>query len=514
MRSRVFQRLLEISVVACALVGVLAAPGEAPAQERVLRVRIGSDMTGLDPARLFNIENQTLTNHIYNGLVRYEYERGGAIAPDLAERWELSPDGKTYTFHLRKGVKWHKGYGELTAEDVKYSYERVLDPKTASRYKGEFKLVEAIEVVSPHVVRIRLRAKYPGFLNKVAAYNQGFIVSRKAMEKLGEQYATNPVGTGPFVFESWSPKNQVVLVANKDFFGGAAKIDRIIFRVIQEETTAEIALQRGEIDIFYALQNPEVIGRLSKASGIKVHRRTANHTINLVLNSSFEPFSKPLVRRAVAHALNLKALREAFFGGLKDQPNWVLTSSFEEGARDLTEWPYDPERAKALLKEAGFPSGFKFTFTTLALQPYDKIAVVLADDLRKAGIDVSVQVLERAAYLAARSAGTPHAVITGVTGPADPDQPLWNLLHSSSFPPGLNTARYSGVDNVLEAAQIELDRAKRLALYRKIQEKLREDVPVIPLYNDVLFAASRDTVKGFAPDPQFTMWSYGVSLER
>jgi peptide/nickel transport system substrate-binding protein len=493
---------------------VLTGVAPALAQEQVLRVRIGADMTGLDPAKLFNIENQTISNHIYNGLVRYEYEKNGAIVPDLAERWDLSADGKTYTFHLRKGVKWHKGYGELGADDVKFSYDRVLDPATASRYKGEFKLVEAIEVVDPLTVRIRLKSKYPGFLNKIAAYNQGFVVSRKAMEKLGEQYATNPIGTGPFVFDSWSPKNQVILVANKEYFRGAPKVERIVFRLIQEETTAEIALQRGEIDVFYALQNAEVIGRLAKAPGITVHRRTANHTVNMVLNATYEPLGKPLVRRAIAHAVNLKAMREVFFNGLKGQPNWVLTSSFEEAAKDLTEWPYDPEKAKALLREAGYPTGFKLTVTSLTLQPYDKIAVLLADDLRKAGIDTSVQILERAAYLAARGAGTPHVVITAVTGPADPDQPLWNLLHSSSFPPGLNTARYKGIDELLESAQVELDRGKRLALYRQIQQKLREDVPVVPLYNDVLFAASRAGVKNFAPDPQFTMNAYPVTIEK
>jgi peptide/nickel transport system substrate-binding protein len=471
-------------------------------------------MTGLDPAKLFNIENQTISNHVYNGLVRYEYEKSGAIVPDLAERWDLSADGKTYTFHLRKGVKWHKGYGELTADDVKFSYDRVLDPATASRYKGEFKLVETIEVVDPHTVRIRLKSKYPGFLNKVSGYNQGFVVSRKAMEKLGDQYATNPIGTGPFVFDSWSPKNQVVLVANKDYFQGAPKLDRVVFRLIQEETTAEIALQRGEIDVFYALQNAEVIGRLAKVQGITVHRRTANHTINMVLNATYEPLGKPQVRRAIAHALNLKAMRDVFFNGLKGQPNWVLTSSFEESAKDLTEWPYDPEKAKALLREAGYPNGFKLTVTSLTLQPYDKIAVLLADDLRKAGIDSSVQILERAAYLAARGAGTPHVVITAVTGPADPDQPLWNLLHSSSFPPGLNTARYKGIDELLESAQVELDRPKRLVLYRQIQQKLREDVPIVPLYNDMLFAASRAGVKNFAPDPQFTMNAYPVTVEK
>ena len=489
-----------------------AGPGDA--QERVLRVRIGSDVTGFDPAKLFNWENQMLCNQIYNGLVRYDYERDNRILPDLAERWELSPDGKVYTFFLRKGVKWHRGYGELTAEDVKFSYERVLDPKSASRYRGEFRLVELIEAVDPHTVRIHLKAKYPGFLHKVAAYNQGFVISKRALEKLGDQHTTNPIGTGPFVFESWSPKNQVVLVANKDYFEGPPKVDKIVLRLIQEETTAEIALQKGEIDIFYALQNPEVIKRLSKAPGVKVHRRVSNMTSNMVLNPTYPPLADPRVRRALAHAVNLKALREVFFEGMKNPPNWVLTTNFQESATDLVEWPHDPEKAKALLREAGYPNGFKITFTTLTLQPFDKIAVVLADDLRKVGLDVSVQVLERAAYIAARGAGTPHIVITGVSGPPDPDQPLFNLLHSSSVPPGMNTARYKAIDGVLEAAQVELDRPKQLAFYRKAQAQIQEDVPVIPMYNDVIFAAARDWVKGFQPDPQSTMFLYRVSLER
>ena len=210
-------RLSTISLVVFAAMILTAAP--ALAQERVLRVRLGADISGVDPAKIFSIENQTLANQVYSGLVRYAYEKDGAIVPDLAEKWDLSADGKTYTFQLRKGVKWHKGYGDLTAEDVKFSYDRVLDPTVNSRYKGEFKLVESVEAVGPHTVRIRLKNKYPGFLNKVAAYNQGFVISKKAMEKLGDQYATNPIGTGPFVFESWAPKYSLFASSTTWFFG-------------------------------------------------------------------------------------------------------------------------------------------------------------------------------------------------------------------------------------------------------------------------------------------------------
>ena len=509
------RKLLVSGILILGLVVFLAGAEPALAQERVLRVRLGSDVVHWDPAKIFGIENQTVADHVYNGLVRYDYgNKTNRLISDLAERWELSADGKVYTFHLRKGVKWHKGYGELTAEDVKFSYERVLDPTTGSRYRGEFKLVEKIEAVDKHTVRITLRAKYPGFLHKVASYNQGFVISKRAVADLGDKHATNPIGTGAFIFDSWSPKNQVVLVANKDYFAGAPKVDRIILRPIPEETTAEIALQKGEIDIFFFIGGPEVIKRLSKAPGVVLHRQVANYTINMVLNPTHPPFANPKVRRALAHSLNLKAMREVFLEGLKNPPNWILTSNFEESATDLTEWPYDPDKARALLREAGYPNGFKVTFSGLALFPVDKIAVLLADDMRKVGIDTKVEILERAAFLAVRTAGTPHIVTTAVTGPPDPDQPLWNLLHSSSFPPGMNTARYKAIDGLLEAAQVELDRRKQLALYRKIQEQLREDAPIIPLYSDVIFSATRDYVKGFFPDPQATLWLHGVSLER
>ena len=146
-------KLCKMTLVVFAVMILAAAPGFA--QERVLRVRLGADISGVDPAKIFSIENQTLANQVYSGLVRYAYEKDGAIVPDLAEKWDLSADGKTYTFQLRKGVKWHKGYGELTADDVKFSYDRVLDPTVNSRYKGEFKLVQSVEVVSAHAVRLR-----------------------------------------------------------------------------------------------------------------------------------------------------------------------------------------------------------------------------------------------------------------------------------------------------------------------------------------------------------------------
>ena len=312
---------------------------------------------------------------------------------------------------------------------------------------------------------------------------------------------------------SWSPKNQVTLVANKEYFQGAPRLDRIVFRVIQEETTAEIALQRGEIDVFYALQNAEVIARLAKVPGITVHRRTANHTINMILNATYEPLGKPLVRHAIAHALNLKAMREVFFAGLKGQPNWVLTASFEESAKDLTEWPYHPEKAKALLREAGYPSGFKLTVTSFTLQPYDKIAVLLADDLRKVGIDASVQILERAAYLAARGAGSPQVVLTGVTGPPTRTSRSGTCCIPPAFPPGSTPPGTRASMSCSKPPRSSRTAASGSPFTGRSSRSCAKVTVGRSTTACSLPRCARPS-RNFAPDPQFTMNAYGVTIEK
>jgi peptide/nickel transport system substrate-binding protein len=203
------------------------------AADDMLRVRIGSDIGVLDPARIFGIENQTVAGHIYNGLVKYD-QATNKIVPDLATEWNISKDGKTYTFKLHSGVKWHKGYGELTADDVKFSLERVLDPNTKSRYAGQLAGIAGVEAADKLTVKVKLDNPNAGLLNKLTAFNQGWIVSRKAVTEIGDKkYQMQPIGTGPFIFEKWTPGNQVVVVANKDYFGGAPKNLRRHFEIDQ-----------------------------------------------------------------------------------------------------------------------------------------------------------------------------------------------------------------------------------------------------------------------------------------
>ena len=478
---------------------------------RTLRVRLGSDISVLDPAQVFQIENQTVCGHVFNGLVKYD-QATNKIVPDLATEWTLSGDGTVYTFKLRNGVAFHKAYGALTADDVKFSLERVLDPKGASKYTGQLAGLAKIETPDSTTVVLTLAAPSSGFLHKLTAFNQGWIVSKKAVEEMGEKFKLNPIGTGPFAFEKWSAGSEVRLVANKDYFEGAPKFDELQLRIIKEETAAAIALEKGEIDIFYALQQSEMIDRLSKAAGIKVLSRDANHTINLVLNTTIKPLDDVRVRQAIAFAMNRKGLIDGFFKGTKSMGHSVLTSSFAEFTDDVPKYEYNPDKAKALLKDAG-QSTFKFEITSVGLSPYDRIVVPLAEDLKAVGIEATIKVLERGAFTQARNSGNVQSCITGVVGAPDPDSPLVTLYAKKSFPPGLNTARYEGVEELLAKAGTAKGDEDRAATYKAILQKAMTDVPVIPLYADRLFLAYSDKVQGLVQNSLFTVQTYSVSLK-
>jgi len=476
-----------------ALGGAFGAPVLAQGT-RTLRVRFGSDISQLDPARIFQNENQSIASHIYSGLVQYN-QATNAIVPDIATGYEVSPDGLAWTFRLRPNVTWHKNFGPFTSDDVKFSFERVLDPATGSLYRGQLSSLKEIQTPDPLTVRFILNAPNSGFLHKLCAFNQGWLVSRKAVTELGEKYSMNPIGTGPFVFDRWTTGNEVRLTANPSYFGGASTLTDVIFRIVRDETAAAIALENRELDVFYALQSPDVIERLRKANGVTLLDRPANNAVNLVLNTTAGPLADVRVRRAIAHAINRKALIDGFFRGTKFEATSVLTSTFQEFSEDgVPRYAFDPDRARALLKEANV-SNFKFEITTVGLNPFDKFPVAIANDLQQVGIQASVKVLERGVYVPTRSSGNVQSCITAVVGPPDPDSPLVTLYHTRSHPPGLNTSRYD-----------------RKEAYNKLLRQTMEDIPVIPLYADRLYIAHGPSVQGFVQNSLFTVNVSPVSL--
>ena len=227
----------------------LAFSGTAIAQNE-LKIAQWEDVNTFDPAYLTSNDRElTIMRCLYNGLVKYK-EGTWEIIPDLAESWEVSDDGKMITFKLRKGVMFHKGFGEFTAEDVKFSFERIVDPEQKSTEKGNFAQLERVDVIDPYTARLVLKDRMAQLFTSTLPSNTGMIVSKKAVEKAGrEKYAFNPVGTGPYELDNWEPKKHVKLKAFDKYWGPRPFMSNLSFIPIVEDTTCETALTTGEIHI-------------------------------------------------------------------------------------------------------------------------------------------------------------------------------------------------------------------------------------------------------------------------
>ena len=496
-------------VSAAALLGV---PGQAGAND-VLRVRLGSDVISFDPHRPSTIENTTVSVHLFDGLFGYNLD-DMSLENRLAESYEISDDGLVYTITLRQGVQFHGGYGEMTADDVVFSFARVVDPDTPSPWAGEFRGVE-VEKVDDYTVRLTLPEPNANFLHAMAGRNQGLILSQRAIEEMGEDWVTRPIGTGPFQFVSWRPGDRTVMEANPDYFRGASPIERVEFILIPEETSAEIALLNREIDVFFSLTSPEVIDRLRGREDIRLDEQDSLMSCHLVLNPAFPPLDNLKVRQAMMHAIDRRdGLIEGFFRGNVGFTHTTLTPAYVEYTDDVPYYAYDPDKARALLAEAGYPDGFDFRYITVALSPFDQFPVVVADDLRRVGIRVELTVMERASYGAARAGGNIPSATTCSSNSPSPDTLLRALVHSDGFPPGVNTARYSGADELLDRARATLDFDERVALYHEAQRQIMTDLPTIPLYANRLFTATHAGVDGVKTSASFWLDTYGATISR
>jgi peptide/nickel transport system substrate-binding protein len=493
-----------LALLTLILAGLLTAcgptptPGPSPASRGgetttqrggSLTVAVAADVDGLDPHKTVAAATFQITRNLYDTLVQVDPQ--SRIQPDLATSWETSSDGLKWTFHLRDDVSFHNGRA-MTAADVKYSFERILNPDTASPRAKDYQIIAAIETPDDRTVVFTLSQPQAAFLSNLA-YGWAAVVPQEAAETLRD----HPVGSGPFQFVEWVPDSHVKLRRfDKYFITDVPYLDEVTFRVITDPAARLISLKTGEVDVVPEVPAQEVAG-IKEEPGIKVIQQPFNGIQLLAINNARPPFGDLRVRQALNHAIDKQAVIEgAQWGtGVPIGSHMPPVSDFYV---DLTNrYPYDPEKAKALLAEAGYPNGFE---TTIALpQPYDfhiRNGEVIADQLAKVGIKAKLETIEWATYLEKVYYGRDYALTTlGHTGRLDPD-PFLNRYVSDSKEDYMNynNPRY---DELAKEGAVSTDPARRREIYAEMQRMLADDAVAVYLLAPLSSIGLREGVQGW-----------------
>ena len=503
--------LLAGTALTLTLAFTAAASAETIKQGGQMVVTYKDDVSTLDPAIGYDWQNWSIIKSLFDGLM--DYKPGTTeLVPDLAEGFDIAPDGRTYTFHLRDGVKFHNGRA-LTAEDIKYSIERVRDPATQSPGAGFFGSIESIEVPDPRTIVFKLSRPDATFLH-VMAINFSFAVPREEVEKYGADFGKHPVGTGAFRLEEWTLGQRLVLARNPAHWkAGKPHLDRIVFEIGQEPLVALLRLQRGEVDILGDGIPPakflEV--RNSPEWGDNIVEGGQLHTGYVTMNVNVPPFDKKEVRQAVNHAINKERIVRIINGRAKPA-NQPLPPSMPGYAEDYQGYAYDPAKAKSLLQAAGLGNGFSTVLYANNTDPNPRIAQAIQQDLAAIGIKAELRTLAQANVIAAggEKTGAPMIWSGGMAWIADfPDPSNFYgpiLGCAGAVPGGWNWSWYcnEALDRKAAEADAITDPARageRLALWREIFLDIMADAPWAPVFNEQRFTMKSDRIGG--PDAIF-----------
>jgi peptide/nickel transport system substrate-binding protein len=498
-----------------AILFVPCRPFLTNAQE--ITVRNDSDFTFMDPALITNSNDYTIAANIYSGLLKFNPSTMEP-EPDLAKSWSVSPDGLTYTFNLREDVQWHKGYGRLTARDVKYTFDRIMDPKTKSRYRSDFQNVREVEVVNDRTLKIHFKTPDMSFVRKVLCYRPGYIVNQKAIESLKENYKSAPIGTGPFIFERWEPGSKTILVANQDYFLGPPKLKRVTFLMVNEDAVAQLALERGDIDLA-VFSSAEDLAGLKALGAVKTGKVILQEQLSLRItylniNNCKKPFDDIRMRQAVHHAINKEELIAAGFGGQARQANNFLNPGYFAYKPDVAVYEYNPNKAKKLMAVAGFPKGLDATLLYYPGDPWKIYAPIIQEQLRAVGIRLSLSMFDRASMEPMWAKGHLDFLYGNMSRPPDPDIVFSTYLQSTNSPyPNYSCYKNKEVDNLIAQGNQEGDAEKRRQIYHRLQDIIARDTPVIPINYGMDFVARRSQVKGYTYNPLANYLLYNVSVD-
>lgn len=518
---------LALGLIGCGGKGDGQAQGDSQGPSQIV-VGLQAEPTTLDTNQMSDFNSTRAGMEMFEGLVRFKDE-STEIEPCLAEKWDISKDGLTYTFYLRKDVKFHDGT-PFNADAVKFTVDRQIDKNHPYHNTGEFAYadftfgkVKEVKVVDPYTVTFVLKEPFAPFLANLAMHS-ATIVSPEAVKKYGKDFSKNPVGTGPYKFVKWEPGVEIILEKNPNYWGEKAKIDRLVFKPIVDDTTRVTELESGNVDFIVGI-SPDDLSRLEANPDFKVIKQPGMHTWWTAMNTLKKPFNDVRVRQAVNYAINREAIVKDILKDTGVLANSPLPPVIWSHTDDVTKYEYNPEKAKQLLKEAGYPNGFEVTYwvpeSGSGMQQPTTMATAIQADLAKVGIKVKIQTMEWGTYLDKvfsppdKNDMLMHQM-SWVGDNGDPDNFLYILYSSKQYPTdGFNDSYYKNpkLDELLDKARSEQDQNKRAAMYEEAQKIITADAPVVLVDHETQIVAMKKNIEGFKLHPTGVFRFRGVTIK-
>lgn len=476
---------------------------EVPAQagpKGTLTVALSTFPNSLDVPQSAERNAHNASWQLYDSLVYADED--GNILPALAESWEISEDGTEYIFHLRQDVTFHNGE-PFTAEAIVFSWERGKRPEM--EWSEKWEMAASVEAIDDYTVKVTTDGPQPLLLRSMATF--WAIVPPKYIEEVGEEgFVEHPIGTGPFMFEEWAKGDHLTYKANPNYWGeGAPRLETLIFRPIPESSTRVAAIQTGEVDIVGRLSAEEAQSLLG-APGVTVIRYPVARIYYVAFNNLTTgvglPTEDPQVRQAMNYAVNVQEIIDALFEGYAKTAVGYVASG-ELGYDATGAFSYDPEKAKQLLAEAGYPDGFAMDMACPAgaYTHFEEVCEAVVGYLGEVGIDVTLEIMESGHYwdLEAEKqlpplfgdswsdvSGEAYNRLVGALGG-------WDASYSAWSDPE--------IDRLLDEIAVAVDTEKRADLYKELQMYMRENPPFIYLYEPMTFEAIRSKVQNYKPRP-------------
>jgi peptide/nickel transport system substrate-binding protein len=456
------------------------------------------------------------------------------VKPALAASWTISTDAKTWTFKLRQGVKFHDGT-DFNADAVVFNFQRWMDVKHAFHKGGDFSywsdmfggfkndpaesglVVDTVTASAPDTVVFTLKNPMAPFIQNLAMFPFA-IASPTAVKKDIDNYFKNPVGTGPFKFVEWVQGDHITVDANKDYWGEKAKVDRVIWRVITDNTSRYLELKAGTIHAMEGA-NPDDVTASKSDPNLKMILRPSMNVSYIGYNFADPNLNKKEVRLAIAYAVNRQAIVDALYAGIGTVASQFIPPSVWGNNPELKPYPYDPAKAKTLLQQAGVPDGFSIDFWYMPVsRPYypdpKAIAEAFAADLAKVGIKANLKTEDWTQYLTDRRGKFPFWMLGWTGDNGDPYNFLYvffGQLHSATSP-NENSWDNKAVRDQLTKAQQTTDQAERTKIYQSVAQTIYDECPRLPVAHTTPPLLFRENVNGYVANPTSTEFYNTVTV--